>query len=250
MSRIAKCLLGAAIGLQCLFSAELALADGNCNPRLKAQPIFGYEARGSGDSSRCEGFYVSPVDGDPLQVIGVSVGLPLVPPRDTTELVLEVAADAADRKGFRLHAESKGLRDYYRLDTTVGTSGRFRWPLSDVVLKRPFLMERIGVYAYGGSTDEMLYLPVRLRIDGSALAGDTYVSLRSGIDLERVRWRWRPDNQTGRFGEWRTVASRMPSGDARQITLPSDIDRQSVVEVAGYQTGTSRPHGVTIRIAR
>lgn len=168
--------------------ATLHAADGPCDPQLPPAQDDPNAYRLRGD--RCEGIYIKQVAGGALRVVSLTESFEDYDPTSGGALVVEWTpfGDGA----VHLRADQVGRPHfYYRMDALRPPGEKsFTWPsgmLSVFTLKRA----EIGVVGWTsvtvGHATRDVYLPLRIRQKGAALASQGYdLEVASGAQLNQV----------------------------------------------------------------
>jgi hypothetical protein len=228
------------------------LAQASCDANLEPQKTFGYEQRGTGEAARCEGFYIAPIAGQPIQLVSLTVGSVSIPPEGIPEIILKPSgASHLTGSTVNIRAESQERRSYYRLDAQVPLAGQLRWPLNDIVLQRPDLKGAIGVYGFAVESTQTTYVPLALWTAQRLLvSGNLSLVVRAGRDLEDVRWRQRVDTPAGQFDPWHEAADEIYAGDTAMLELPATPSERVVVEITGRASGTTDEYNISVHLVR
>ena len=244
-----------AIGVTALLVAvilELAspsLAQPPCDEGLEPQAPHAYRLRG--DGQLCEGFYVSPVSGAPLQLVALTIGPTTIPPGSADAVVVTVVSEAAAPDGrIRIRAEPYDRRTYYRLDAEIAIEEALNWPMTQVVNQRPNLHGRIGIYGFYVEHNTTAFVPVAVAAPGQT-APDNAVPVLVivvGRSLEDVRWRFRADAPEGEFGEWQPVANVMLAGAIRPVVLTNVPSGRSIININAREYNSAVQRHLTIHV--
>lgn len=219
-------LLVAAASLILLPDPTLALEcdDPDIRP---LQGYAGYQAR-VGDL-RCEGFYESPVRGDALKVISVTIGNAPAPKTDLLRLFVPGVRSGAI---VNLHAEGLHPRLYYRMTAAITGEQTFSWPLDEVLYTQGIGFESVGVLAMGVVDEMQTLLPVALDRNW----GPVEVTVRSFVDLDRLVWRLTPKDAEP--VAWQEVEMQRVSAGAHR-TFSFRGTGHNLLELRGRRAGTN-----------
>lgn len=187
----------------------------------------GYQAR-VGDL-RCEGFYESPVAGDALRVVSVTIG---EGPAPETDLLRLHVPGAQDGEIVNLHAEGLQPRLYYRMTAEIAGDQVFSWPLEEVLYAQGIDFGSVGVLAIGVVGEKRSLLPVAL--EGNT--GPIELTVRSFVDLDRLVWRLTPKGAEA--GAWQEVEKQRVSAGAFR-TFALEGTGQNLLELRGRRAGTN-----------
>ena len=240
------------LGLMALLSAVLGHTQELCDPGLEPQEVLPYVVRGealaeSGESSlRCEGFYTSLVSGEPMQLVSLTTAPIQIPPDATDTLVLGIGAGVGTesqwaKQMFSIRAKAFERRTYYRLVAVLSPGQSLRWPLSEVVIPRPELHGRIGVYGFFVDNGTRVYVPVQIGSSQEKTQSGLALVMLAGRDLEDVRWRIRSENPEDNDGEWHDIADVMLTGETIDVDLGLPVGRTLIeFRARDYNSATQK----------
>jgi hypothetical protein len=191
------------------FPCPLSSQNTKCE---KLHPLAGSQFRYSDRGNRCEGFYVADVGAETLEPVSLTEGELLYDLRPGLTLQLSTSSQVGP---FHVRAVAKPPRTYYRMDAVLEAGSSLSWPVDDVLWPEHLSADRIGVFAWKGSKDEKIFLPVRVTMPGSERAADfyqtAYLSVRPSFDVEKVMWRTAKmeHSNCSAYGTWKDV---LPNG--------------------------------------
>jgi hypothetical protein len=161
-----------------------------CDPMLTPTPgAQGYRVRA--DDIRCEGFYVSPVSGPPIEIVSFTYGsLAQLSPRNRRVAVQLAVAQPPQGPVF-VRATGIPMALYYRLDGELRPGRGLTWPLEEVLAHDRLTGNEVGVYAYVRSTaGSITYLPVSVSLPGNTppVLGHPRIVLRALEGITDATW--------------------------------------------------------------
>lgn len=173
-----------------------------CDKLTPAPGPLGYAERGriDHDDYRCEGTYLAPAAGEPVEVVAFFRAGSL-PPGDHN-LVLNVVAPSlkGEYAGLKVHAwgVATGFGTYYRMDTQFTPAKPLRWPVG-VLLDAGLYPNGFGVLVWIETRErERLLVPVGLHPEGAPdTGGAPSLLLRAGVHLAKLVWRVRAPRVAG-----------------------------------------------------
>jgi hypothetical protein len=223
-----------------------ALADGDCDPAIKPAGPIPFGPRGDGPSSRCEGFFESPVKGRLFDVVAYTDGLERVPPQGTTEMSLEAAAPV--QTDLTVVARSLSDTEFYQMTGTIAQGKRLVWPLKDVVLATSGPKARIGLLgSFKDSSGNEVFVPI---VDKAQPSGAVHLTVRARVVVLKLKFRVRPDDDTGAFGDWRDLAKKAQPGDLIPIDFSSLPAGQNYLEISGTPTTSTIATTIGVHLVR
>jgi len=205
------------------FASAILIAEGSafanpCDETLSPSPTSGpdgYVERAGGE--RCEGMYVSPVSGTPVELVSLTRGQ--LSYDAAHAIVVRVSLDAAPSNGGA-HLRAVGIPDglYYQMDADLVGNRAIGWPVGDVLLRRRITPDQVGIYAFRkDSSAESVFLPVDVAPAGSAASHEQpIVAVLRVIDVTDLKCRFVPKGQ----GVLPSYSSVPVSGDRADFVLP------------------------------
>jgi hypothetical protein len=230
--------IGILLSVLCLLLESSAFAQ-HCDPLILQHALedtrLGYHAY----SNRCEGFYRATVSSQAFTVVGLTIG-PLRYEIDPGE-VLEIALPH-HRRAVRIRALPIPDKTYYRMDAALGAAKKLRWPIRDVILKRPYELtcDQMGVLAIDGDKDGDIYLPVRALPSKAPVVTDKRFHLVLSLSYDFADFKYRtiksPANGQKIVGAWEDPSEKKRIyrlGSPLTILLSPGLVGIVDVEVAG-----------------
>jgi hypothetical protein len=247
-----ECLLGAAIFFLLALSPVRAAS---CDPVLAPFPgsDLGYTSLGD----RCEGFYVSNVSSESLEVVSVLHGNLHFDWKP--DVVLEVSAPNYTQGAVNIRAVAIPLKTYYRMDGTVSPKESMRWPIGDVIFPGKLAAQRIGVFGWVGTFSNKTFVPLRViqkdNVKSAPADENIYLIVRSSVDVETVLWRYSTTmgKRCSKFNEWQEYHDApVNAGWPVTITLPNRPAQNGNIclEIAANDKGSDEWLSLSIRIWR
>jgi hypothetical protein len=226
-----------------------------CDPVLAPFPgsDLGYTVHGD----RCEGFYVSNVSSESLEVVSVLHGNLYFDWRP--DVVIEVSAPNYTQGEVNIRAVSIPMKTYYRMDGTVSPKESMRWPIGDVVYPGKLSAQRLGVFGWVGTENNKTFVPLRVtqkNIAKSAPAKEnTYLMVRSSVDVDTVLWRYSTavGKRCSKFNEWQEHhEAPVNAGWPVKITLPNGTAQKGnlCLDIAAKERDNDEWLSLSIRIWR
>jgi hypothetical protein len=210
------------------------------SPCDRLRPLPDSDAQYKERGNRCEGLYVADVGVPSLELVSFQLG------GIAYQLYggehLRVTAPG-QKQSVHVRAVAVPARTYYRMDATIEAGATLDWPVSDVLLPQNLGPERIGVFAWKGSENAMIFVPVRIQGGGAAAANQKAVAIltmRPSFDVARIMWRSAvvAGERCSTFGDWQNLAtSQVLAQQPVRLKLGS-LTGQHCVEVAA-QAGSS-----------
>jgi hypothetical protein len=211
----------------------------HCDPIILQHALedtsLGYHAY----PNRCEGFYRATVSSQAITVVGLTIG-PLRYEIDPGE-VLEIALPY-HRRTARIRALPIPDKTYYRMDAALGAAEQLRWPIRDVILKRPYELtcDQMGVLALKGDKDGDIYLPVRALPSKAPVVTDKRFHLVLSLSYDFADFKYRTikplANGQKAVGAWKDPSEKKRIyrlGNPITILLSPELGGPVDVEVAG-----------------
>ena len=215
-----------------------AVAD-QCEKTLIASVAagkYGYMERGSGQ--RCEGIYVSPVSGFPVELVSLTRGALVF---DNTEPVtLQLALAGKTPMSSEVHFRAVGIPTtvYYQMDATMTAGHVLAWPLQEVVQPQKIAASDIGLYAF--QTDlsaKLVLIPVTATTPSRPLPEPQplLVILRVGTVIN-LKWRF-----VSELGDLPKYTPAKSDSGRLLISLPPETKLPGALEVRWDEVTTNRP---------
>ena len=213
----------------------------SCNAVRAVQGPFGYQHRLNSD--RCEGLYQTPVSGESLELLSLvdgEINYDLGTDKSLVVTVPDVSAVAAIKVSVRARALPIGT--YYRMDADVPSGQSIKWPLGDVIAPAGLRSGSIGVVGRVERGNDTIYVPVSVLPEGKSRVdpGPPIVLLRTGVDIEQVRWRVIADPGTATTPRWTALGDdtqyRVHAGDIIKLPLKQTLHSVNTLEVSAKTT--------------
>lgn len=215
-----------------------ALAQNAQCDRLRPLPNSDVQYKERGN--RCEGLYVADVGVRTLELVSFQLGSLAYPLKSGLQLQVTIPGQT---QTVHVRAVAVPARTYYRMDAIVEPGGTLMWPVSDVLLPENLGAERIGVFAWKGTENAMIFVPVKLQSGGSSPSSQKSVALltmRPSFDVARMMWRSAAvaSDHCSAFGTWQNLpVSQVLAQQPVRLNLGS-LKGQHCVEVAA-EAGSS-----------
>jgi hypothetical protein len=251
----AQVLKKVAVGGVLRLPSAILFAAGLLSPVLHAEPCsdfrpapgnLGYGPRGSREHGdfRCEGMYIVPAAGEPIEVVSYLRTRGPLPDR-SPGLVLEVVPPDVGLeyrgKSVSIVALARDPGVFYRMSAEIPIERRLRWPVEEVLEPVGLYPAGFGLLAWVETAERhRLFLPVTLQIEGTSLAapppGDASLFIRPCLYLAQLDWRARP-RQVANPPPWQTLGA-VPAGQTVRLRLPraTVAERHVVVDVSSQTT--------------
>jgi hypothetical protein len=247
-----KC-LGWAVFFFVLTSIPVQAAS--CDPVLAPFPgsDLGYVSHGN----RCEGFYVSNVSSESLEVVSVLRGNLYFDRKP--DVVLEVSAPDFTQGDVNIRAVAIPLKTYYRMDGRVSPEESMRWPIGDVVIPGRLTAQRLGVFGWVGTESEKTFVPLRVTQKNSAKSApakeNTYLIVRSSVDVDTLVWRYSTakGSRCSKFIEWQELSDApVNAGWPVTLTLPERSAQKGnlCLEIAAKEKDNEEWLSLSLRLWR
>ena len=251
-SSIYVCLLGAVLFF---VLGLIPVQAASCDPVLAPFPgsDLGYTSLGD----RCEGFYVSNVSSESLEVVSVLYGNLHFDWKP--DVIMEVSAPGYTKGAVNIRAVAIPLKTYYRMDGIVSPKGSMRWPIGDVVFPGKLTARRLGLFGWVGTESDKTFVPLRVSQKNIAKSKpakeNTYLIVRSSVDVETVLWRYSSvaGNRCGKLNEWQEHhEAPVNAGWPVTIALPHSSAQKGnlCLEIAAKERDNDEWLSLSIRIWR
>jgi hypothetical protein len=213
-----------------------------CDTELSPSPNAGVEAYRERDAgNRCEGMYVSPVSGTPVELVSLTRGPFQFD--NSNPPVLSVALDAHPPDDAA-HVRAVGIpeRLYYQMDADVAGGNAVRWPVAEVLARSNIKPSQVGVFAFRrNASAETVFLPVTVVAEGSMLVHEhSIIVVLRVINVAKLEYRFVSNGQVVLL----PYAPATVDGDRAEIVLLSqDGPLAGKLEIRWIEPGTgeSRP---------
>jgi hypothetical protein len=218
-----------------------------CDRTLSPSPVTGpdgYLQRAGGE--RCEGIYVSPVSGTPVELVSLTRGRLSYDPAHPA--VLSVTLDQTPASGGA-HVRAVGIprRLYYQMDADIVGGRAVAWPAGDVLVRRQIMPDQLGILASRkDASSDTVFLAVDVVPTGATPAHDQpIVMLLRVVDVTDLKWRFVPKGQVASA----SYAPASVKGDRAEVVLPSaDEPLAGTLEVRWSDPGSGKSATRTFRI--
>jgi hypothetical protein len=154
----------------------------------------GYLERAGGE--RCEGMYISPVSGSPVELVSLTRGRINYDPAHPAVLLATLASPLANGGA---HVRALGIPDrlYYQMDADITGNRAVRWPVGDVIGRRRITPDQVGVFALQkDASAETIFFTVDVAPTGAAPARDQpIVAVLRVIGVADLKSRFVPKGQ-------------------------------------------------------
>jgi hypothetical protein len=247
-----RCLRVAFLLLYCIEGFAPAAAEGSCNDVPTTPGSMGYQLRRNAE--RCEGFYRQEVSGELelLSLVNGSINYDLV-----SDKLLTVSAPALpDLQNPQIFLTARALQPgtNYRMDAVIAPSGKFMWPLNEVLAPAKLGSDSIGVVAWIKRTLGKYYVPVSVVPENVAAsaARPPMMILRATQDIERLRWRIRREGDGASASDWTRLGGEnsaiIRAGHSVSLQIGGQPRGPSIVDVAVNYTNSGRPETQLYRV--
>lgn len=195
---------------------------------------FEYKNRGN----RCEGLYVADVGGNTIDLVSLTAGRITYYLKPSLRLRVSTPP-----QGDPVHIRAVAIppRTYYRMDAITDGKNALEWPANDVLVPQNLTEHRIGVFAWIGSQDHRVFIPVTVSTaDSRPDSSSSYLLVRPSFDVEAVKWRSASliKGECSNFGAWKdALQGTALAGQPIGISLASLTNRQCIQVAA--QSGSS-----------
>jgi hypothetical protein len=218
------------------------LSTAQCDATLKPEDSeFGYKQRAA---NRCEGFYLSGIPEQSLDLVSATIGKISYDLNDKIICITSPYVEAPIL--IRASGIALGTLSFYRMDAKLELKEKeLKWPVKDVLSPRGLPASGIGILGFKDSGGERLIVPVLVRRDGSSDKTDKSVILilRATVDVKEVRWRYSEciNSITCKPGKWDEIHSKsFNKGWPFVIELPVKKTNMFYVEVAAQTRRTDQ----------
>lgn len=228
--------------LLALTAAPAAAAAGpDCTGLQPLDGPLGYGARDG--SSRCEGFFQSPVGAAALEVVFVRYArLRFAAQADRVLVVRPPGELPPGVERLTVSALALSPQTYYRMDAALDGGEVLRWPIAAVLAPAGLGAGDIGVFGAVRAPDRTIHVPLGVAPEGTPPPGPdapVRIGLRAATELQEVMWRARGGE--GPTMEWAALsAGPLFAGDVVELALPPGPRRAVVLELAAMQRATGR----------
>jgi hypothetical protein len=187
-----------------------ASAQGTACATIQPVPgVSGYQVRQR--DSRCEGFYQSPVAGGGLELFSLTVGS-VNYKLEANNTIYVAAPNVGELKSDKLQVRARAipLGTYYRMDTTIPSSGLMTWPMATVLAPAKLTADTIGIVAWVERDANEIFVPLSVSEQRQpASSGPSLVAiLRSAADLDEFQWRSWPDGGAAPPGQLKKLPNK------------------------------------------
>jgi hypothetical protein len=212
-----------------------------CDPTLVGayNRTIAYKKRGSGKSTRCEGFYRQKV-GAELTVVHVVKGDFRF--KLNRKEVVNISSPIINKQTICVRAVGIPSNTYYRMDAQINPNKVLSWPIGDVINGQRLSSQKIGVYGFLKRGRKKIYIPVRAKAKMASVIQEEKIKLylRAPVQLDEVWWRLKEGHNCSRAGKWNRPDS-IENQELIKITLPqqSSVTGELCVEVAAKPSTTA-----------
>jgi hypothetical protein len=247
-----RCLHVAFLLFCCVEGFAPAAAESLCNDVPTIPGAIGYQPRHNAE--RCEGFYRQEVAGtlEFLSLVNGPINYDLV-----SDKILTVSAPALrELQNSQLFLTARALQagTNYRMDAVISPSGKFMWPLNEVLAPAKLGPDSIGVVAWIKQALGKYYVPVSVVPENVAASAPRppMMILRASQDIELLRWRIRREGDGASAGNWTRLGGENPAiiraGHSVSLQIGAQPSGPSIVDVAVNYTNSSRPETQLFRV--
>jgi hypothetical protein len=229
-----------------------AEAEAICNDVPTIPGSIGYQPRHNAE--RCEGFYRQEVSGnlELLSLVNGPISYDLI-----SDKVLTISTPTLPEfQNPQIFVTARALQagTNYRMDAVIAPSGKFKWPLNEVLAPAKLGSDSIGVVAWTKQALGKYYVPVSVVPENVAAsaARPTIMILRASQDIELLRWRIRREGDGASVGSWTKLGGESPAiiraGHTVSLQIGSQRSGSSIVDVAVNYTNSGRPDPQLFRV--
>jgi hypothetical protein len=230
-----------------LAAAEPSAVADPCDRTLSPSPVTGpdgYRQRAGGE--RCEGIYVSPVSGTPVELVSLTRGRLSYDPAHPA--VLSVTLDQSPASGGE-HVRAVGVprRLYYQMDADIVDGRAVAWPVGDVLVRRQIMPDQLGILASRkDASSDTVFLAVDVAPAGATPTHDQPIVMVLRVaDVSDLKWRFVPKGQVASA----SYAPASVKGDRAEAVLSStDEPLMGTLEVRWSDPGSGKSGTRTFRI--
>jgi hypothetical protein len=246
------CLRFAFLLFCCVESFAPAAAESSCNDVPTIPGAIGYQPRHNAE--RCEGFYRQEVAGNLefLSLVNGPISYDFVSDR-----ILTVSVPALPEfQNLQVFLAARALQagTNYRMDAVVAPSGKFVWPLNEVLAPAKLGSDSIGVVAWIEQALGKYYVPVSVIPESVAAsaARPPMMIFRASQDIELLRWRVRREGDGANVGNWTRFGGENPAiiraGHSVSLQIGTQPSGRNIVDVAVNYANSSRPDRLLLRV--
>lgn len=237
-------LRAALVLLLALVPCALAAQTSRCD-RLRPLPNSALQYKDRGN--RCEGFYVADVGVRTLELVSFQQGSMAYRLKPGEQLQVSAPGQTAS---VNVRAVALPARTYYRMDAVLDPGVTLSWPVADVLLPENLSADRIGVFAWKGSEDAKIFVPVRVK--GSSAApqrAGAVLTVRPSFDVERLKWRSAPINgdRCSAFGQWQDLSTNQVLSQ-QPVRLSLSLKGKHCIEVAAEAESSNDWSTMQVRV--
>jgi hypothetical protein len=176
----------------------------SCSRLQAVAGAAGYQLR-PGDL-RCEGFYQSPVAGESLELLSLTLGR--ISYQVRADGAVHIAAPdvgALNAAEIEVQARALPLGTYYLMESSVPSAGLMKWPMAPVLSPARLTPDSIGVTGWVEKDGRRIFVPVLVSEPSSPPPrGKSIIAiLRSSSDLDQLLWRSWPNTSSEKAPEWK-----------------------------------------------
>jgi hypothetical protein len=204
-----------------------------------------YKERGN----RCEGLYVADVGVRTLELVSFQLGSLAYPLKSDEQLRVTAPGQA---ESVHVRAVAMPARTYYRMDADLSPGATLIWPVSDVLLPENLGFERIGVFAWKGGENAMIFVPVKVQstTSQSSPKPSAILTMRPSFDVARIMWRSAAvaGNRCSAFGSWQNLAAPQVLAQQPVRLNLATLKGQHCVEVAAEAESSNEWSTLQVRV--
>ena len=137
------------------------------------------------------------------------------------------------------------------MDAEITASGKLEWPLAEVEVPAKKSPGSLGLLAFFGTPGNETFVPLTFGVPGVPPSSSGLVLLvRSGVVLEDLKWRMRPDQPDAQFPkDWSPITGDLVPGATAPITVDMAPSGTLLIEVTGREKETPIWRDLILRVA-
>lgn len=229
-----------------LVAGESIYAAATCSPSIAPSPPIPFGPRGSGNSTRCEGFFKAQIAGRLFDLVSFTKGLPAIPPQNVAEI--QLAPDVPVQSELTIVARSISASEFYQMSASVAPGNKLVWPLNDVVLQQNGPRSQIGLLGHFIESDGT---QVFVALAGAnAATSDIQFRVRTTATVLNLKMRWRPDDASGVYVAWNLIKKKAQAGEVIDLNLSALPVGRQFIEIAGTPSNSSVATSIGIHLVR
>jgi hypothetical protein len=195
-----------------------------CDNLTAEKSTYGYRER----NGRCEGLYISNVDGLSIQIVSITRGAVYFSMNTNENLIISTHPISGFKK-ISIRGINFAMDTNYRLDMTVNAGSGISIPVKDVLEPSKISFEKLGLFGHVEKEGRRLYVPVMPKSSLLSKVKDaSHLTIRfiSNVDLKKVTWRYAPftNDRCGKYSSQLSLSeSLFPRDTPIDLEIPQEL---------------------------